>query len=362
LNQEITQRNAAEAELKIRIESYLKDITSLREHLSRKEQEINQLKADFEAKIALLNTEYSKLQNILNIKLRDIEALNGELKVKVVLIQELEEKNRFLQGENEKWKLSYQSKVAEVEQWKLKYSSLEQACQEKQATIEELTFTIEKLRTQVNKANEELLISQRRITELTVQINDLNGRVLELEGKVALLASENLRISKLLSQKSYELDAAKNEISVKLLIIAEMEEKLKGLTVELDRISALLVTKRSELDEWKARCGSLENRIHDFEISMQTHKEDNEKFKRAGQKNNDSIAGHMKKIAELNALIHELNLKLEDRDGRINILSQENERVNKILVVKTKEFDDNKLNYERKSGENDELQSLINNL
>lgn len=362
MNQEITQRSAAEAELKIRIESYLKDIAALREHLSRKDQEISQWKTDFEAKIALLNSEYSKLQNILNIKLRDIEALNGELKIKLVLIQELEEKNRFLQGENEKWKLNYQAKVSEVEQWKLKYSSLELAYQERQVTIEELTITVEKLRTQLNKANEELLISQRRITELTVQINDLNTRVLELEGKVALLASENLRISKMLSQKSYELDAAKNEISIKLLIIAEMEEKLKGLTVELDRISGLLVTKRSELDEWKARCAGLENRLHDLEISIQTHKEDNEKYKRSGQKNNDSIANHLKKIAELNALIHELTLKLEDRDAKINIWSQENDRLNKALLLKAKEFDDIKLNYERKLGENDELQSLINGL
>jgi len=139
-----------------------------------------------------------------------------------------------------------------------------------------------------------------------VTIHSLEHTVGDLKGKLALLASENERINKILAERLREIDTLRvrihelegivktHEVTIQSLehTIGDLKGKLALLSSENERLNSILAERLREIDVLRVRVHELEGQVRSYEV-----------------------------------LINELK-------GKLSLLASENERLNLLVAEK----------------------------
>ena len=280
---------------------------------------------EYENKLALLTSEIERLNTVLVKEREEKDRLKGKL-------MDFESNTSTYQVQIKQWESRYNDSMREIEQWKKRFSEL-------QVTIDEY-----------------------RSYEVKVR---------EYENKLALMSSEVTRLNDMMSKGKKENDILRiriKELEQSEMRIREYENKIALLTSEIERLNSVIKNRGEDLDNWKNKYSKLEisiseyrgleGRLRDYENTIAGMQREIERLNGIIRDNHDDLEREKTKRSKIESEMSSkkvLEMKLQEYENKMGLLTSEFERLNSVLVKEREEK-------EKLRRRNMELDSEISNL
>ena len=301
---------------------------------------------EYENKLALITSELERLNSLL-MKERDEKE---KLKKKVLEYESEIGKFKLLIQD---WELRYNRQAKDLEEWKRRHGELsisineyrgyEGRLKEYENKIAMISSENERLSSMIKNYREEINGLRVKLNEYEIIMKDIPG----LQGQVKQWESRyNLVLKELDDWKKKHGDliiqiAEFNELKKK---IGDFEKLAFLLYTEIDRLNSILVKEREEKEMIKRKCFDFEHNLQEIPQLQMTIKQWEVRFGDIVKELEEWKKRHgdiQLKITEYRTL----EVKMRDLENKIVFLSTENERLNNVLKTKGDEIEGWKKKY-----------------
>jgi len=345
-NQNLKQKPPQGGQAEAQINALIKENQFL---INERNNLLNQVKAgssspnnfnDLKKQVELLLQENDRLNSIINEKNKEIETYKTKLQSgEPSLITQLELENRLvvLSTDNERFRALLADRNREIEALrKFKnegnesndFYSINAESTELKERCKTLTNELERLNILYNEKERELEDTKRQLK----MINSTSNPVLEQYNRIDMEREEY-------EDQIQQLEQEKDSFRLK---VEDLKIRNETLESKLERTYEEHEGLRGEIEFWKKKYNTLITELPETqrgEPQEMILKEENSQLKTLILEQNVQIANLRETCDELDTVLANKEGAIKEYERKFGLLLAENERVNKILMQKKKEFE-----------------------
>lgn len=330
------------------IEALNQEIESNIDIIFEKDQEISLLKREQNAteiennnylkSIEVLNQECATRQKNVEVFEKEMQLLQEKYELSKIELQEKDIFIRKIKQDIEETRSSHNQLEEDLQKWEQKYNEVEYELQQK---IKEMMVLI-KSKGELQNKNEELQNKneelQKKYQSLestnSYQISDNNGIIDQLNNNIRQLNTQNHDLKEYsnqliadLNKAKEELDHIKTSLSEKNSAIANYEEKISKITIELE-------LKENKLIHTESKFSNIQHETEQIKNSFET-----QKLEYKSMNSNQTVLQTMlddlnKKILALQNEKQDLEQKLSTADQMVSDTEELNDQLRQELEQK----------------------------